>query len=109
MRVVTNERRIKSKRRIAQYLFVISLVILIGGLAVSNFGPRTMEFALIAPCLVLPIGFGTTVLSVRLTNQYVRLPHPEEAITEGLHGINRRSILYNYVLEPNHVLTAPQG
>ncbi|HLY29282.1 MAG TPA: hypothetical protein VKQ72_23250 [Aggregatilineales bacterium] len=109
MRVVTNERRIKSKRRIAQYLFVISLVILIGGLIVSNFGPKTMEFAIIAPCLVLPIGFATTLLSVRMTNQFVRLPHPDEAIGEGLKGINRRSILYNYILQPNHVLVAPQG
>src|SRR5579859_6538596 len=109
MRVVTNERRIKSKRRTAQYLFVISLAILIGGLLVSNFGPKTMEFAILAPCLVLPIGFATTVLSVRMTNQYVRLPHPDESISEGLKGINRRSVLYNYVLEPNHVLVAPQG
>ncbi len=109
MRIVTNERRIKTRRRIAQYLFIISLVILVGGLIISNFGPRTMAFAIIAPCLVLPIGFATTILSVRMTNRYVRLPHPDEAIIEGLKGINRRSILYNYVLDSDHVLIAPQG
>src|SRR5205085_12639761 len=67
------------------------------------------ELFVYAPCIIMPLGLITTVVSVRLTNQYVRPPHPEDAIREGLRSINRRSVLYHYVLPVHHVLVAPQG
>src|SRR4051812_999202 len=109
MRVVTNRQQIKRSRTIAQILFVVSIIILFGGLVLTNTVGRANDVLLFVPCLVMPIGLFTTLISVRLTNQYVRLPHPEDAIKEGLKGINRRSILYNYVLNPKHVLLSPQG
>jgi hypothetical protein len=110
MRVVTNQQRIKRNRQIAQILFFLSLAILTGGLIFTNSLARENELLMFLPCLIMPLGLVSTVLSVRLTNQYVRPPHAEDAIREGLKGINRRSILYNYVLpKVNHVLVAPQG
>ncbi len=110
MRVVTNEQRIKRNRQIAQYLFFISLVILIGGLIITNTNiGRDNTLLAFAPCLVLPIGLITTWASVRLTNQYVREPHPEDAIQAGLKGASHHSILYNYLFKANHVLVCPQG
>jgi hypothetical protein len=109
MRVVTNQPRIKRNRQIAQVLFFLSLA-LIAGLIFANFKTLENESLFLAQCLLMPIVLITIVISVRLTNQYVRPPHAEDAIRDGLKGINRRSILYNYVLpSTNHVLVAPQG
>jgi len=109
MRIVTNRKRVQRNRNIAQYLFFLSLAVLFGGLIFTNTLAKQNDSLLLLPCAVMPIGLVTTIVSVRLTNQYVRLPHPEDAIRDGLKGINRRSILYNYVLTPNHVLITPQG
>ena len=109
MRVVTNQRRVKRSRQIAQYLFFFSLAVLIGGLVLTNTLARADETLLLVSFAVMPLGLVTTIISVRLTNQYVRLPHPEDAIRDGLKGINRSASLYNYVLKPHHVLVTPQG
>jgi len=109
MRVVTNQQRVKRNRQIAQVLFFLSLAILTGGLLFTNTLARDSEILMLVPCLIMPLGLITTIVSVRLTNQYVRPPHAEDAIREGLKGINRRSTLYNYVLPVNHVLVSPQG
>ena len=101
MHIVTNEPKLRRNRLIAQVLFFISLAVLIGGLVIFNLGGRTNEIFFYAPCIVMPLGLATTIFSIRLTNQYVRLPHPEVAIREGLRGINKRSVLYNYVLPVN--------
>jgi hypothetical protein len=109
MRVVTNREQIQRNRKIAQILFVVSIVILFGGLIITNVSTVRSDIMLFVPCLIMPIGLFTTLISVRLTNQYVRLPHPEDAIRDSLKGINKRSTLYNYVLKPKHVLLTPQG
>ncbi len=110
MQVVTNEPRIKRNKNLAQILFVVSLVILIGGLIFTNTLTRSNDVLLFVPCLVMPLGLLTTMVSVRLTNQYVRPPRAHEAIAEGIRGLSHQGILYNYVV-PNvsHVLVAPYG
>lgn len=108
MRVITNEQRLKRSRQLAQVLFLVSLAILFGGLFLNTVTSQSSLFILV-PCLVLPLGLVATISSVRLTNLYVRLPHPEDAIREGLKGINRRSILFNYLTPANHILVSPQG
>ena len=109
MQIVTNEPRVKRSRLIAQILFIVSLVILIGGLVFTNTIALSSSAMMMVPCIVMPIGLVTTLLSVRLTNQYVRPPHPENAIREGVRGLSRDGILYNYVAPVNHVLVAPYG
>ena len=109
MQIVTNEPHVKRNRLIAQILFIVSLVILIGGLIFTNTIALSTNALMIVPCIVMPIGLITTLISVRLTNQYVRPPHPEVAIREGVRGLSRDGILYNYVAPVNHVLVAPYG
>jgi hypothetical protein len=109
MRVVTNEQRIKRGRQTGTVMFFVSLVILIGGLIFTNFVALSTEALMAVPCLVLPFGLLSTVISVRLTNEYVRQPRPETALREGLQGINRRSILFNYFPTANHILLTPHG
>ncbi|MBX3063926.1 MAG: hypothetical protein KF726_13170 [Anaerolineae bacterium] len=108
MRVVTNEQKLKRNRLLAQVLFFVSLGILLAGLILNTVIALSPLFWVV-PCLVLPLGLLATVFSVRLTNQYIRLPHPEDAIAAGLKGINKRSVLYNYLPAANHILVTPTG
>lgn len=118
MRVETNWKLVRRNRRIANYLFFFSMAVLIGGFVIANtqlMSPdnpddMSMVLALILPWVVLPVGFISTMTSVRMTNLWVRRPRPEDAIREGLKGINKRSILYNYYhLPARHVLVTPFG
>jgi hypothetical protein len=119
MRIETNWRLAQRNRRIAQFLFFFSMAVLIGGFFIANsqlaLTPETADstslaLALILPWLVLPLGFISTIVSVRMTNLWIRKPRPEEAIHEALKGMSKKSVLYNYYHFPaRHVLIAPQG
>ena len=114
MRVVTNKKRVKRNRRTATYLFIATMVILVGSFIFVNVSlftgqqPNMLMFLLQA--LSLPVAFVMTLLSIRMTNQWARRPFPEETLEENMKGISKRSVLYNYYHDPaRHVLIAPQG
>jgi hypothetical protein len=113
MRVVTNEALIRRNRRTAQWMFFVSFGILLLGLFVINApaaSPDTAGLSFVLSLLVLPLAYGATIMSVRMTNLWVRLPRPETAIQEGLKGVGSKAVLYNYFhLPARHVLIAPQG
>lgn len=115
MRVETNLRLAQRNRQIAQYLFFLSFGVLIVGLfvtnsQVTNVGADGFLLGVLLPSLVLPLAFILTMLSVRMTNLWVRQPRPEVVIRENLKGISSKSVLYNYYFIPaRHVLIAPQG
>jgi hypothetical protein len=98
----------------ATYLFLATLVLLIGGFIFINYsvftGEEPTSLILIFQALMLPAAFILTLASVRMTNLWARQPYPDEAIAEGLKGLSKKSILYNYYHFPaRHVLIAPQG
>ncbi len=115
MRVETNEKLARRNRQIAQYLFFATFAILIIGLVVINQQAATVtpDNVLIVTLLqtaILPVAFITTIISVRMTNLWVRQPRPETAIAEGLKGAVHKGVLYNYYHFPaRHVLVTPQG
>ena len=118
MRVEINEDLVKRNRRVATYLFFFSLAVLLFGFLAANgsfFGADALSedagsLYLFAMPVVLVIGFVSTLVSVRMTNMWVRQPRPEDAIRTGLKGISNKSILYNYLHMPaRHILIAPQG
>ncbi len=115
MRVETNERLAHRNRQIAQYLFFATFGILILGLIVINqqaasISSDNMVLISVLQTAILPIAFITTIVSVRMTNLWVRQPRPEVVIREGLKGISNKSVLYNYYHFPaRHVLICPQG
>ena len=115
MRVETNERLAHRNRQIAQYLFFATFGILILGLIVINQQAASIsqDNVLLITMLqtaILPVAFITTIVSVRMTNLWVRQPRPEVVIREGLKGISNKSVLYNYYHFPaRHVLICPQG
>jgi hypothetical protein len=117
MRIETNLRLAKRNRQIAHFLFFFSMAVLIGGFVIANTQLTSANkesgvsvVTLFLPWLVLPIGFICTIISIRMTNLWIRKPRPEEAIRDGLKGISKKSVLYNYYHFPaRHVLIAPQG
>lgn len=115
MRVETNERLARRNRQLAQYLFFATFGILILGLLFINQQATTVTedtvmTVTLLQAAVLPIAFITTIVSVRMTNLWVRQPRPEVAIRDGLKGMSNRSVLYSYYHFPaRHVLIAPQG
>lgn len=115
MRIVTNQNLVNRNRKWAQYLFFLSFALLIGGLLITNQQGSVQNtsdvlLTVVAPALVLPIAFIATLASVRMTNLWARLPRPEDALRDGLKGINPKAVLYNYFHFPaRHVLFAPQG
>lgn len=114
MRIVTNKKLVKRNRQIATYLFLATLVALIGGFIFINYSAFTGETVttaiLLLQGLLLPVAFALTIFSVRMTNLWARQPYPDEAIAQGLKGLSKKSILYNYYhLPARHILIAPQG
>lgn len=114
MRIVTNKKLVKRNRQIATWLFLATLVILVGGFIFINYtfftGDVPQTWLIFVQALTLPIAFILTIFSVRMTNLWARQPYPEKAIPEGLKGVSKKSVLYNYHHFPaRHVLIAPQG
>lgn len=118
MRIVTNEHLVERSKRTATWLFFVSLGILFLGFFAANgslFGlvdPEEVDrdLYLVGMPVILVVGFATTMISVRMTNLWVRVPRPEKAIEEGLKGISNKSALYSYFHFPaRHVLICPQG
>jgi hypothetical protein len=115
MRVETNEKLAQRNRKIAQYLFFATFGVLLLGILFVNQQAATissdnvMAITLLQTA-VLPVAFITTIISVRMTNLWVRQPRPEVVIREGLKGIGNKSVLYSYYHFPaRHVLVCPQG
>jgi len=115
MRVETNWKLVRRNKRITQYLFYFSFGVLIVGLVLGFRPPDRIDdpdtaAALLLQTLVLPVAVATSLISVRMTNQWLRQPRPESAIKDALKGINKKSVIYNYYHSPaRHVLICPQG
>ena len=120
VRIETNQQLVQRKRRIARYLFFFSLAVLIGAFVFVNSqalggtqprpGSTEATLLLLLPALVLPFGVISSMISVRMTNNWLRHPRPELALQAGLKGLSNRSVLYNYLHMPlRHLLICPQG
>lgn len=114
MRIVTHEKLSSRNRQLAGYLFFGTLALLVASFFLIGQNTVADEavniFLVLAQTLVLPLAFILTLVSVRMTNLWAREPRPEKAIDEGLKGMSKKAVLYNYHHIPaRHVLIAPQG
>ena len=110
MRVVTNEKLIERNRRIAQILFFASIAALAASFFFTNsFSEDNQQIAFYFQCLMLPLMLSMVIISVRMTNTWVRQPNPWEAIREGLKGTGGDTTIYNFLMPARHVLVSPHG
>ena len=109
MRVYINEQFLKRTRRLSTILFFASLGILGGGLAISYSVNYANSILLLVPVVAMPIGLLTTWWSVRLSNEYVRKPHPEDVLQDAFKSAGAHSVSYHYLFKAKHVLVCAQG
>ncbi len=115
MRIETNTKLAERNRKLANYLFLGTLFVLIAGFFFVNasaFDPSGDINAgiLFLQALVLPAAFIMTLISIRMTNLWARPPRPEKVLPEALKSLSKKSILYNYYHLPiRHLLICPQG
>lgn len=114
MRTETNEALATRNKSIASYLFIATLVVLVGGFFFVNSGffqQGNLNPGLVfLQALVLPISFVLTLVSIRMTNLWARPPRPEAILPEAVKGVSKKAVLYNYYHLPvRHLLICPQG
>lgn len=114
MRIVTHTKLAERNRQWANYLFICTFLLLIGGFVFVNIGLFTGQepdgTLLILQALVLPFALIMTLISIRMTNLWARPPRPEVVIEHNLKGLNKKSTLYHYYHIPaRHLLICPQG
>jgi hypothetical protein len=103
MNVVTNEGLAKRRRRQASLLSLAGLTVLAAGLYFNFSGSTLPAYA------ALLIGSLASWTGIALADRWVRPPRADRALAEGLKGAGRPYSLYNWVLPPEHVLSAPWG
>lgn len=109
MRVVTNEALISRNKKISQALYFGSFILLIASFFFLN-QLAASDAVYAFQCVLIPVMFGLVLVAVRMTNTWVRQPHPWEAIPQGLKGISADNTLYNYLFPfAEHVLVGPNG
>jgi hypothetical protein len=107
MRVVINEAQIKRNRQISHLLVIVSLA----GMAIGffyNFTADPTQSNQIT-CFVMPILLLMTLMSVRMSNTWIREPRPEDALSDGLKGLGKKYTIFHYLLPAQHVLISPEG
>ncbi len=104
MRVVTNERKVKSRQAISKYASIAGFVFLLGGLAIS-LRTNYLQWAYLSTFA----GFGLATLGAYHVERWSRDPIAHEAIRKAFKGLDNRHHLYNYVLPTPHVMLTPRG
>lgn len=110
MKVVTNEKIVKQKQRIAMWSSIIGLGLLVVAFVLSlpPVTARDPSFAVIAWPVAI-VGLLIATVGTYHVNRWVRPPRAHEALAEALKGLDNRHILYNYIGPVPHLLLSPRG
>lgn len=114
METIINSKLVERNRQITRWLFLATLVILVGSFVYFNYavftGSGESDVLLVLQAVSLPVIFFLTIFSIRMTNLWNREPYPEKAIVEGLKSLSKKSVIFHYYHFPaRHLLIAPQG
>jgi hypothetical protein len=104
MKIISNTKKVNRYRKISQYTTLGSLVVLIGGFALS-FNVEYIQYSFAA----LLVGLLLSQVGMYFTNRWGRSPRPDERITAGLKGLDDKYTLYNYTGPVPHLLVGPHG
>ncbi len=106
MVILRDDDRVARMAKIGQYISLISMVILLGGLALIFFGD---ENAVIYQLLALAAGWGLSQVGLYLQHRYVREPRADKVLDDALKHVTRDGRLYHFALPAPHVLLLPTG
>ena len=105
MQIIRNEKIIKRNARIAQAAMIGGVLVLAGGMFLSFRHPEQFTITLIA----LVLGFALSQIGIYFSNRWVRKPRPDEALDQGLKGLDDKYTLYHYSTPVSHLLVGPCG
>jgi hypothetical protein len=104
MRVVVNERLIKSRANAAKNATTIGLIMLVFAL-IASFNPRFVAIAYVSLLISLPlVGWG-----INRAEKWLRDPRPDQLVSKALKGLDHSHQLYVSMLPVEQVLLGPNG
>jgi hypothetical protein len=105
MRTISNERRIRTSRAVAQYGTLAGLLALLGGLVISFVKPDWLWMMVLS----VTLGYALSVVGGFFTDRFAGPLAHHEAISNALKGLDNRHVLLQYTLPAPHVLIEPGG
>lgn len=106
MIVLRDEKKIERMRKISQYVSLLGIAVLFGGLLILFTGN---ENALAIQLLALAAGWAISQVGIFLGHRYSRKPRPDQVLDDTLKHVARDGRLYHYLLPAAHVLLMPTG
>ena len=104
MKIISNEKLIKTRNTAGQVITISSLVVLALGLYLS-FQDNLISLALLA----LIVGFILSQIGIFMGNRWGKSPRPDEVISASLKGLDDKYSLYHYMTGTPHLLIGPVG
>lgn len=105
MKIITNEKKKKTNRRIAIISTLLGMAILISGLVISLRFRNQVTYSLLA----LLLGFLFAQIGMFFTNRWGRNPSTDEQINQALKGLDQKYTLCHYYTPTYHLLSGPAG
>jgi len=106
MVILRDDDRVARMAKIGQYVSLISIIILLGGLLLIFIGN---ENAILFQLLALAVGYSLSQVGLYLQNRYVREPRADQVLDDALKHVARDGRLYHFALPAPHVLLLPTG
>lgn len=108
MIVLRDEKRIARLARLAQFVSLGGLAVLVGGLLIIFISDNPNIFAV--QLLALVVGYALSQVGLFLAHRYLRRPRPDQVLDKAAGKFARRDgRLYHYLLPAPHVLLLPGG
>ncbi len=113
MKIITNEKKIAQRKKWANILSPIAMVLLLGGLGLNILSLRNSNDGQITPIyfygtlVLLVLGFIMSNISSHLVNHWVREPRADQTLAKALKGFDSKHYLFNYIHKAPHILLTP--
>lgn len=105
MKVVTNEKLVASRAKLAKRASLIGLLILVAGFVISLVSPTLFYVSL--GCLL--VGFLISNVGVYNANLWLKEPRADQVLSKGLKGFSNKFTLFNYTGPVPHAIVGPSG
>lgn len=105
MEIISNDRLIRRNARIGQIASIAGLLVLAGGMYISFARQDLFILSMVA----LLAGFALSQVGIYFGNRWGRRPRPDELLNQALKGLDGRFSLYHYTTPTAHLLVGPAG
>jgi hypothetical protein len=106
MVILRDDARVARMAKWGQYISLISMAILLGGLVLIFLGN---ENAIYLQLLALAVGWSLSQVGLYLQHRYMREPREDQVLDDALKHVARDGRLYHFALPAPHVLLLPNG